>query len=95
MKHGGAKTVLDIMGHGFDCSECGANYDFFFNYCPDCGHEHGGKKYVPDRRKNKKGKKCGETFNMYIPGVGNLHVCVRPRGHKGTHQCANCQLGWI
>ena len=29
-----------IMGRGFSCSQCGANYNHFFNYCPDCGHQH-------------------------------------------------------
>jgi len=32
----------EIMGDGFTCNRCGANYNHFFNYCPDCGilHEH-------------------------------------------------------
>lgn len=30
----------EIMGNGFTCSNCGANYDYGFNYCPDCGKCH-------------------------------------------------------
>jgi hypothetical protein len=31
-----------IMGKGFVCNKCGAQYKYFFNFCPDCGilHEH-------------------------------------------------------
>jgi hypothetical protein len=29
-----------IMGKGFTCDTCGANYNYFFNYCPDCGVQH-------------------------------------------------------
>jgi hypothetical protein len=31
-----------IMGNGFTCNKCGVNYNYMFNYCPDCGllHEH-------------------------------------------------------
>ena len=83
------KTVLDIMGRGFTCEGCGANYNFPFNYCPDCGLHHGGY-YKPNRALHI----CGETIWLSITGVGNYHVCKRTKGPKGKHECANCELRW-
>jgi len=30
----------DMMGGGFVCSNCDVNYNYAFNYCPDCGKQH-------------------------------------------------------
>lgn len=33
-------TNSAIMGKGFVCQDCGADYNYFFNFCPDCGRKH-------------------------------------------------------
>jgi len=48
----------EIMGRGYTCQDCGANYNYKFNFCPDCGRQHGkGRKGFPYPTINQKKEK--------------------------------------
>lgn len=49
----------EIMGQGFKCSSCGADYNYFFNFCPDCGKQH----------KSMSGK-CGSKYSPFHYPIG-------------------------
>ena len=36
------ETGAVLSGKGYSCSDCGSNYNYCFNFCPDCGHDHRG-----------------------------------------------------
>lgn len=71
-----------VMGTGKVCSSCGANYNYIFNYCPDCGkcHVPEGKEGYPLGKPWENEDSREEDAKWKRIHIDFLNFAVIPRG---------------